>query len=123
MRCRCARSRARRRDCSARAATYTSVSRKRNRSRSRKRRNATALRDGRLVVNVKTLKSLGKDTIDEWSNDNVARLSASLAFYTMMSLAPLVLVVVGIAGLAFGQQAARGEIVHQIQGLVGKQGA
>jgi len=59
----------------------------------------------------------------EFSNDKAPRLGAALAFYTALSLAPLLLVVIGIAGLAFGEQAARGEIFHQINDLVGDEGA
>jgi membrane protein len=58
-----------------------------------------------------------------WWNDNVPRLGASLAYYTLFALSPVLLVATGIAGLVFGPDAVRGEIVGQIQGLVGRQGA
>jgi membrane protein len=58
-----------------------------------------------------------------WWNDNVPRLGASLAYYTLFALSPVLLVATGIAGLVFGPEAVRGEIVGQIQGLVGRQGA
>jgi membrane protein len=58
-----------------------------------------------------------------WWNDNVPRLGASLAYYTLFALAPMLVVAIGIAGLAFGRDAVRGEIVSQIQGLVGREGA
>ncbi|MEO5657222.1 MAG: YhjD/YihY/BrkB family envelope integrity protein, partial [Nitrospiria bacterium] len=64
-----------------------------------------------------------KATYVEWNNDNVPRLGAALAYYTIFSLAPLLIIVIAIAGLAFGQQAAQGQIVDQIQGLVGREGA
>src|SRR5947209_4240537 len=51
------------------------------------------------------------------------RLGAALAFYTALSLSPLLLVVIAIAGAAFGEQAARGEIAHQMRDTVGEQGA
>ena len=50
-------------------------------------------------------------------------MGASLAYYTILSLAPLLIVVIAAAGLVFGQQAAQGALVGQIQGLVGKEGA
>ena len=50
-------------------------------------------------------------------------MGAALAYYTMFSLAPLLLIVVSVAGLAFGEDAARGEIQAQLQNLMGKQGA
>ena len=64
-----------------------------------------------------------KDTVTEWSEDNVPLLAAALAYYTVFSLAPLLLIAIAIAGFFFGEEAARGEIIGQIQGLVGKEGA
>jgi membrane protein len=58
-----------------------------------------------------------------WWNDNVPRLGASLAYYTLFALAPILIVAIAVAGLAFGQEAVRGEIVGQIRGLVGVEGA
>ena len=71
----------------------------------------------------KELFGLHKESMQAWSADKAARLAAALAFYTILSLAPLLVITVAIAGLAFGQQAAQGEIVAQIQGLIGPQGA
>ena len=58
-----------------------------------------------------------------WWDDNVPRLGASLAYYTLFALSPVLLVATAIAGVVFGPDAVRGEIVGQIQGLVGRQGA
>jgi membrane protein len=58
-----------------------------------------------------------------WWNDNVSRLGASLSYYTLFSLAPMLVIAIAIAGFVFGPEAARGEIVSQIQGLVGREGA
>jgi membrane protein len=55
--------------------------------------------------------------------DDVPRLGASLAYYTLFAIAPVLLVATAIAGLAFGAQAVRGEIVGQIDYLVGREGA
>src|SRR5687768_5106940 len=55
-----------------------------------------------------------------WWNDNIPRLGASLSFYTLFSLAPVLVVAIAIAGLVLGEEAVRGEIVGQIQGLVGR---
>jgi membrane protein len=60
---------------------------------------------------------------DDWYRHRVPRLGASLAFYTMLSLAPLVIVVLAVAGFAFGREAATGQLVWQIQELVGRPGA
>src|SRR5947207_2913346 len=58
-------------------------------------------------------------TLQQWSEDKVPRLAAALAYYTIFSIAPLLVIVVAIAGLAFGQQAAQGQIARQIQQIVG----
>jgi membrane protein len=58
-----------------------------------------------------------------WWNDNVPRLGASLAYYTLFALSPTLVIAISLAGLAFGAEAVRGEIVGQIQGLMGRQGA
>jgi len=50
-------------------------------------------------------------------------MGAALAYYTIFSLAPLLVIAIAIAGLAFGVQAAQGEITGQIQGLIGREGA
>jgi membrane protein len=64
-----------------------------------------------------------KETITEWQNDKVPLLAAALAYYTVFSIAPLLIIAIAIAGAFFGEEAARGEIISQIQGLVGQQGA
>src|SRR4051812_32377074 len=58
-----------------------------------------------------------------WWNDNVPRMGAALAYYTLFSLAPILIVAIAVAGLVFGAEAVRGEIVGQIEGLVGHEGA
>lgn len=74
-------------------------------------------------MNIKTILDLLKETFSEWNKDKSSRLAAALAYYTVFSLAPLLIIVIAIAGSVFGEEAARGEIVGQIQGLVGKDGA
>jgi membrane protein len=68
------------------------------------------------------LKDIGwllRESASNWSDDNADRLSASLAFYTLLSLAPLLVVIVAVAALAFGRQAAEGQLAWEIQGTVG----
>src|ERR1017187_3648935 len=67
--------------------------------------------------------ALLKETGKAWIDDNAPRLGASLAFYTLLSLAPILIVVVAIAALAFGQKAAQGQLIWEIQDLVGTEGA
>ena len=73
-----------------------------------------------------TLRSLGSifgKAVAGWWNDNVPRLGASLAYYTLFSLAPILVIAIAIGGLVFGEEAVRGQIVGQIQGLIGREGA
>ena len=74
-------------------------------------------------VNVKVIWQLLSATYTKWTEDHAQRLGAALAFYTVFSLAPLLLIVIAIAGLVFGQEAAEGQIIGQIQGLVGEESA
>jgi membrane protein len=62
-------------------------------------------------------------TFTAWLNDYAPSMGAALAYYTLFSMAPLLLIVVSVAGLVFGQDAARGEIEAQLRMLVGEGGA
>lgn len=68
---------------------------------------------------LKAFWNLLKATATEWSRDGAPRLGAALAYYATFSLAPLLIIAVAIGGSVFGHEAATGEIVGQIQGLVG----
>src|SRR5213080_4898450 len=63
------------------------------------------------------IKVLLSESFDEWSKHKAPRLGASLAFYTLLSLTPLLLVVVSIVGLVFGHKAAASDITQQVQEL------
>jgi membrane protein len=65
------------------------------------------------------LPQLLKEAASEWIEDGAMRLSASLAYYAIFSLAPLLVIVISIAGLVFGEEAARGQIAQQISALAG----
>lgn len=54
-----------------------------------------------------------------WSNDNASRMASSLAYYTLFSLGPLLLVTVSIAGIFYGEEAARGELANRLEFIVG----
>jgi membrane protein len=70
----------------------------------------------------KTLYLL-KATLKAWSDDYASSMGAALSYYTLFSIAPLLLIVISIAGLIFGPEAARGEILEQLSDLMGEQGA
>lgn len=67
--------------------------------------------------------NLMKGVYQKWSEDNVSRLAASLAYFTVFSLPPMLMIVIAIAGFVFGRDAATGELLTQFQGLVGTDGA
>ena len=60
-----------------------------------------------------------KQTISEFSQDKVPRLGAALAYYTIFSLAPLLLIAISIAGIVFGHDAAQNKIFEQLRGVLG----
>jgi membrane protein len=66
---------------------------------------------------------LVRETILEWIDDRASRKGAALAFYTVFSLAPILILSIAIAGFFFGPEAARGEIFAQVRDLLGKDGA
>jgi membrane protein len=64
-----------------------------------------------------------RDSVNGWLDHNATRTGAALAFYTVFSLAPILLLSIAIAGAFFGESAARGEIFAQIRDLIGDSGA
>lgn len=72
---------------------------------------------------MKTVVNLLKETYRQWSEDKAPQWGATLAYYTVFSLALLLVIVIALAGLFFGQQAVSGEVSPQIQGLVGQDAA
>ena len=69
---------------------------------------------------LKAFWDLLKNTAIEWNRDEAPRKGAALAYYATFSLAPLLIIAVAISGSVFGREAATGQIVGQIQGLVGQ---
>ncbi len=67
--------------------------------------------------------ALLRDTVKSWSDDYASSMGAALAYYTMFSIAPVLLIAIAIAGYVFGAEAARGEIIEQLSGLMGDEGA
>src|SRR5689334_19022338 len=73
-------------------------------------------------MNAQAIWDLLKNTFTDWNEDKAPRLAAALAYYTLFAIAPLLIIVISIAGLVLGEEAARGQIVGQASGLVGDQG-
>jgi len=76
-----------------------------------------------MMSKLREIFQLFKAAFDEWNEDKAPRLAAALSYYTVFSIAPLLIVVIAVAGLAWGQDAVQGHIDEQIQGLVGREGA
>jgi membrane protein len=70
-----------------------------------------------------TVWLLAKNTIKEWQGDKALRLGAALSYYTIFSLTPLLMIVIAIAGIVFGNDVARDRIMAELNGLLGNQGA
>lgn len=69
------------------------------------------------------LPAVGWCAVREWFEHRDSSRGAALAFYTLFSLAPIIVLVIAVAGLFYGQEAARGELFYQLRGLVGSKGA
>jgi membrane protein len=77
----------------------------------------------RVVMTAKNIWILTKAAASSWVDDYAQSMGAALAYYTMLSIAPFLLIVISLAGMIFGVEAARGEIAAQLQGLMGREGA
>jgi len=79
--------------------------------------------NSRKTMNLKGLWMLVKDTFVQWSEDNPFQLAAALAYYTLFSMAPLLMIAIAVAGLVFGREASQNQVIGIIEDLVGVQGA
>ena len=76
-----------------------------------------------LALTPHNLAGLLKGTLTAWLDDRAPTMGAALAYYTLFSMAPLLLIAISVAGAIFGVDAARVEILGQLQGLLGAEGA
>ena len=76
-----------------------------------------------LSIPLKATWILIKSATQSWVDDYAPSMGAALSFYTLFAIAPLLLIVIALAGLVFGPDAARGEILGQLRGLMGEEGA
>ncbi|MCZ2497669.1 YihY family inner membrane protein [Xylophilus sp. Kf1] len=74
-------------------------------------------------MDFKRFFDLARKSVSAWSDDYAPSMGAAIAYYTVFSLAPLLLIVIAVAGAVFGRDAVQGEIVTQLQGLIGRDGA
>ena len=73
--------------------------------------------------NLKSSWALAKQAASSWVDDYAPSMGAALSYYSVFSLAPLLVIVISIAGLVFGEEAARGEVFAQLSGLMGTDAA
>ncbi|MBX3012995.1 MAG: YihY/virulence factor BrkB family protein [Caldilineaceae bacterium] len=71
----------------------------------------------------KDIWPLLQETYTQWSKDRAAELAAALAFYTAISIAPLLVLVIAVVGFFLGQEAAQGQLVAQLRSLMGEEAA
>jgi membrane protein len=67
--------------------------------------------------------ALARAAVSAYVDDYAPSMGAAIAYYTMFSLAPLLVIVIAVAGLLFGREAVQGQIVAQLSGLIGREGA
>ena len=84
-------------------------------------RGSSRIRD--VLKDPKQLWQLLKDSVSAWIDDFAPSMGAAISYYTVFSIAPLLLIVISIAGLVFGPDAARGHIFVELRELMGDDGA
>src|SRR5437870_8770433 len=67
--------------------------------------------------------SLGEKAVYKWLDDRAPTMGAAIAYYTVFSLAPILIMVIAIAGLAFGQKAAEGALFGELADVIGPESA
>ncbi len=72
-------------------------------------------------MKLKAFVELARSSASEWSEDNASRLSAALAYYTIFSLAPLLVIIMAIVGLVLGREQAGGQVAQQLESVLGPQ--
>ena len=74
-------------------------------------------------MNFKSAWKISRQTLNQFVEDRVTSLAAALAYYALFSVGPLLVIIVGVAGLVFSESAARHQLADQVQGLVGAKAA
>jgi membrane protein len=78
---------------------------------------------GQAVKALRAIWMLLRDTVSSWLDDGAPSMGAALAYYTLFSIAPLLLIVIALAGAAFGDEVARGGVISELRALMGPEGA
>src|SRR5262245_16008341 len=76
----------------------------------------------RALLSPANIWSIVRESIGAWIDDFAPSMGAAIAYYTAFSIAPLLVIVIAIAGWFFGREAASGQIYGQVAGLIGDEG-
>ncbi len=76
-----------------------------------------------MKFSIKKIWAFFSEVIESFIDDKAPKFGAALSFYTIFSLAPLLIVIIALAGTFFGEAAARGRVIIEIQDIMGKEGA
>ena len=74
-------------------------------------------------MNLQHFYQLAKKSVVAWIDDYAPSMGAAISYYTVFSIAPLMIIVIAVAGFVWGREAVQGEIVGQLSGMIGKEGA
>lgn len=74
-------------------------------------------------MNLQTFYRISKKSVMAWLDDYAPSMGAAISYYTVFSIAPLMIIVIAVAGFVWGREAVQGEIVGQLSGLLGREGA
>ena len=74
-------------------------------------------------MNIKQISNLGKKAVMAWIDDFAPSMGAAISYYTVFSLAPLLVIVIAVAGAIFGREAVTGQITEQLAGKAHLQGS
>ncbi len=74
-------------------------------------------------MNLKRFYQLARKSVDAWVDDYAPSMGAAISYYTVFSIAPLLIIVIAVAGFVWGRDAVQGEIIQQLSGLIGTEGA
>src|SRR5205085_9578840 len=75
------------------------------------------------LKNPRAMWQLARDSVSSWVDDFAPSMGAAISYYTVFSIAPLLLIVIAVVGFVFGREAATGQIFDQLRGMMGDEAA
>jgi membrane protein len=74
-------------------------------------------------LSIRELWTLARESVSAWSSDYAPSMGGAIAFYTIFSIAPMLIIIIAVAGLVFGEEAARAELMSQVSDMAGQEAA